>query len=54
MLCDIEDWHDLKEYYWKDNHGYAVAVSDYKYIRFGDFSVFRSRAQVCKKFNSSI
>lgn len=34
MLCDIEDWYDLKECYWKDSHGYAVATKDYEYISF--------------------
>lgn len=34
MLCDIEDWERLKEYYWTEQRGYAVAIKDYKYIRF--------------------
>ena len=35
MLCDLEDWETLKNYYWKENKdGYAVTVNNYKIIRF--------------------
>lgn len=35
MLCDLEDWELLKNYYWReDANGYAVAVNHYKTIRF--------------------
>lgn len=35
MLCDLEDWETLKEYYWRENaEGYAVAINNYKTIIF--------------------
>ena len=34
MLCDIEDWDNLKDYYWRDSDGYAVAIKNYEIIRF--------------------
>lgn len=35
MLCDLEDWEILKDYYWRaDIHGYAIAINNYEIIRF--------------------
>ena len=34
MLCDIEDWNNLKEYYWRDAHGYAFSTKNHKTIMF--------------------
>lgn len=34
MLCDIEDWERLKECYWIEQLGYAVAIKDYEWLRF--------------------
>lgn len=35
MLCDLEDWETLKDYYWRENiDGYAVAIHNYETIRF--------------------
>lgn len=35
MLCDLEDWEILKNYYWReDMHGYAIAINNHKTIRF--------------------
>lgn len=34
MLCDIEDWEDLKNCYWIEQYGYAVSTKDYECIRF--------------------
>ena len=28
MLCDLEDWENLKTYYWREDvHGYAIVCS---------------------------
>lgn len=32
MLCDSEDWKRLKECYWREVRGYAVAIKDYQQI----------------------
>lgn len=34
MLCDIEDWENLKNCYWIEQYGYAVSTKDYRCIRF--------------------
>lgn len=34
MLCDIEDWKNLKNCYWTEQQGYAVAIKNYEWIRF--------------------
>lgn len=35
MLCDIDDWEKLKEYYWRESAtGYANAMINYKNNRF--------------------
>ena len=34
MLCDIEDWENLKACYWTEQLGYALAIKDYKWLRF--------------------
>lgn len=34
MLCDIKDWENLKNYYWIEQQGYAVACKDYEHILF--------------------
>ena len=34
MLCDIEDWENLKDCYWTEQLGYAVAIKDYEWLRF--------------------
>lgn len=34
MLCDIEDWENLKDCYWTEKLGYAVAIKDYEWLRF--------------------
>lgn len=34
MLCDVEDWESLKNCYWTEQRGYAVAIKNYEWIRF--------------------
>ena len=34
MLCDIEDWENLKECYWIENHGYAISHKEYDQFSF--------------------
>lgn len=35
MLCDLDDWKILRDYYWREDHeGYAIAINNYKIIRF--------------------
>lgn len=35
MLCDLDDWEILKDYYWRENiNGYAIAIDNYKTIVF--------------------
>lgn len=35
MLCDLDDWELLKDYYWRENaDGYAIAIDNYRQIRF--------------------
>lgn len=32
-LCDIEDWERVKQYYWREHNGYAIATCNYKTIQ---------------------
>lgn len=34
MLCDLSDWESLKDCYWQNDHGYAIAIKNYQQIRF--------------------
>lgn len=34
MLCDIEDWENLKDCYWIEQNGHAISIKNYECIRF--------------------
>lgn len=47
MLCDIEDWENLKECYWRDMNGYAAALLNYKHIKFHRIVMNVDKSKIC-------